>query len=173
MSKKMTAPGYEKLALVLRAAYAQASSGKGKERHAVADVAFEDQPMSVINRQLGSIDGFLYQAHKKSLECKRLPLPRAQDELLGAINYLAGAWIELDRLRRLVPTAVPGRGGWIPWSGGACPTQADRIIRVVLLDGSVSNPSAAGDFEWGWLAEDSDNNIVEYRLATMAECHGF
>ena len=95
----MNEPGYAKLAHALQAAYNQAAFGKGKERHASDSVAFEDQPMSVINRQLGSIDGFLYQAHKKSLEAKRLPLERAQAELLGAINYLAGAWIELERQR--------------------------------------------------------------------------
>ena len=95
----MNEPGYTKLAQALQAAYNQAAIGKGKERHASESVAFEDQPMSVINRQLGSIDGFIYQAHKKSLEAKRLPPERAQAELLGAINYLAGAWIELERQR--------------------------------------------------------------------------
>lgn len=89
-------PGYEKLFDVLMAALRQASGGKGKERHARDGVAFQDQPMSQINKQLGSIDGFIYQAHKKSLETKRLPDGRAQAELLGAINYLAGAVIALD-----------------------------------------------------------------------------
>jgi hypothetical protein len=96
LSQSMNTPGYEKLARALIAAYDQAAAGKGKERHA-NNQPFEDQPMSTINRALGSIDGFLYQAHKKSLESKRLPLPRAQAELLGAINYLAGAYIELQR----------------------------------------------------------------------------
>lgn len=89
-------PGYEKLADVLQRAFDQASAGKGKERHASDNVPFEAQPMSTINKQLGSIDGFIYQAHKKSLEAKRLPDGRAQAELLGAINYLAGAVIALD-----------------------------------------------------------------------------
>lgn len=97
----MHVPGYEKLAAALNAAYNQAAVGKGKERHATDDVPFHEQPMTVINRQLGSIDGFIYQAHKKSLEAKRLPLERAQAELLGAMNYLAGAWIELERQRLL------------------------------------------------------------------------
>jgi len=89
-------PGYNKLFDVLMQALNQAAGGKGKERHARAGVAFEDQPMSTINKQLGSIDGLIYQAHKKSLESKRLPDGRAQAELLGAINYLAGAVIALD-----------------------------------------------------------------------------
>ena len=89
-------PGYNKLFDVLMQALNQAAGGKGKERHARAGVAFEDQPMSTINKQLGSIDGLIYQAHKKSLESKRLPDGRAQAELLGAMNYLAGAVIALD-----------------------------------------------------------------------------
>lgn len=90
------AAGYETLADVLHRAFEQASSGKGKERHAGAGVPFERQPMATINIEQGSIDGFLYQARKKALEAKRLPAGRAQAELLGAINYLAGAVIALD-----------------------------------------------------------------------------
>lgn len=89
-------PGYDKLFAVLIQAFDQAAGGKGKERHARAGVAFQDQPMALINKQIGSIDGFIYQAHKKSLESLRLPDGRAQAELLGAINYLAGAVIALD-----------------------------------------------------------------------------
>lgn len=89
-------PGYDKLFDVLMQAFEQAAGGKGKERHARDGVAFEDQPMSQINKQLGSIDGFIYQAHKKSLEAKRLPDGRAQAELLGSINYIAGAVIAID-----------------------------------------------------------------------------
>lgn len=92
----MTAEGYEKLAAVFQRAYNQAAHGKGKERHATTGMAFENQPMSSINQTLGGIDGFLYQAAKKAAEARRLPAPRAQAELLGAINYLAGAVIALD-----------------------------------------------------------------------------
>jgi hypothetical protein len=88
--------GYEKLADVLSRAYEQAAAGKGKERHASEGQAFEDQPMNAINQALGSIDGFLFQAAKKAQESRRLPNGRAQAELLGAINYLAGAVIALD-----------------------------------------------------------------------------
>jgi hypothetical protein len=92
-----TAPGYERLADVLVRAHDQAAKGKGKERHASEGVAFEDQPMSAINRMIGSQDGFIYQAIKKAIESKRLPKERAVAELLGAINYLAGAVIHLER----------------------------------------------------------------------------
>ena len=92
----MDHPDYIRLAAVLQAAYDQAARGKGKERHASTGQPFEEQPMSAINWTLGSIDGFLYQAAKKAQEARRLPYGRAQAELLGAINYLAGAVIALD-----------------------------------------------------------------------------
>jgi hypothetical protein len=92
----LQAIGYESLVLVLRRAFAQAAFGKGAERHANA-LPFEKQPMTAINAMLGSVDGFLYQAMKKTVESKRLPRDRAVAELLGAINYLAGAVIELER----------------------------------------------------------------------------
>ena len=53
--------------------------------------------MTTINAMLGSVDGFLYQAIKKTVESKRLPKDRAVAELLGAINYLAGAVIALEK----------------------------------------------------------------------------
>lgn len=87
---------YAKLADVLDRALLQASEGKGKERHATGDTPFEDQPMATINRQLGSIHGYIYQCHKKSLEALRLPAGRDVAELLGAINYLCGAVIALE-----------------------------------------------------------------------------
>lgn len=91
---------YEKLADVLNRALLQASQGKGRERHASGDTPFEEQPMATINRQLGSVHGFIYQAHKKSLEAMRLPAGRDVAELLGAINYLAGAVIALESWAR-------------------------------------------------------------------------
>ena len=104
----MNHPDYIYLAAVLQAAYDQASSGKGKERHASDGLHFEHQPMSAINQMLGSIDGFLYQAAKKAQESRRLPNGRAQAELLGAINYLAGAVIALDTWANdTLPTEAP------------------------------------------------------------------
>ena len=69
----------------------------GQSGTAVTFVDWDDMPRwALINKQLGSIDGFIYQAHKKSLESKRLPDGRGQAELLGAVNYLCGAVIALD-----------------------------------------------------------------------------
>ena len=78
---------YQSLTDVLGEAFLQASSGKGKERHASDGEAFEDQPICEIARRLGG--GALYQAVKKIYESQRLPGEAGVRELLGAINYIA------------------------------------------------------------------------------------
>lgn len=90
-----TVSGYEHLAQVLQDAYAQASSGKGHERHA-NDLPFHEQPMQQIARRRG-IGFILGQADKKSEEAQgmldRCERDKAIHELLGAIVYLSGAVI--------------------------------------------------------------------------------
>lgn len=94
-------PGYESLAGVLQRALDQAQAGKGAERHANS-LPFEQQPMQTIAGQVGV--GFLTgQAIKKTQEGQTLPAGRDVAELLGAINYLAGAVIFLEAQR--VPVA--------------------------------------------------------------------
>ena len=88
--------GYEELSEVLLRAYHQASQGKGKERHAKG-LPFVDQPMQTISDLLDTEKGMMYQAIKKTQEAARLPQPQAVAELLGAINYLAGAVIFLEK----------------------------------------------------------------------------
>ena len=92
----MNEPGYEKLACVLHRAYAQASAGKGKERHANGR-DFHLQPMQDLIRLHGV--GFATgQASKKASEALGLPtVERQVAELLGAIVYLSGAVIALER----------------------------------------------------------------------------
>lgn len=88
---------YESLRDVLDRAYAQASEGKGHERHAVGK-PFDQQPMQELISLYGV--GFaLGQAAKKAQESQRLPAGHDVAELLGAINYLAGAVIALERDR--------------------------------------------------------------------------
>lgn len=88
-------PNYESLAAVLRAAYDQAATGKGAERHGNG-LAFDVQPMQKISWLLGSADGMAFQACKKVAEGLKLPtLERQEREILGAINYLAGIVIFL------------------------------------------------------------------------------
>ena len=86
--------GYDGLRHVLALALEQASVGKGKERHANGK-AFDRQPIMEIGRMVGS--GYpLGQAMKKAQESTRLPPDRAKAELLGAINYLAAAYLLLE-----------------------------------------------------------------------------
>lgn len=89
-------PGYESLVDVLSRALEHASVGKGQQRHAHKDEAFEDQKICQINRWLRGPEGALFQAVKKTLEAKRLEGKAAVHELLGAINYLAAAVIVIE-----------------------------------------------------------------------------
>lgn len=91
-------PQYIGLQQALHAAYSQAAEGKGKERHA-NNKDFDRQPIMEIGRMVGA--GYpLGQAMKKAQEAGGMlrrdePL-RAQAELLGAINYLAAAWLLIE-----------------------------------------------------------------------------
>lgn len=78
---------------VLNDALVQATSGKGKERHA-DDNKFEEQPIMWIEKQFKSFQ--LGQAVKKVHESQRLDKDRAVAELLGAINYIAAHIIYLQ-----------------------------------------------------------------------------
>lgn len=91
--------GYESLQDVLQRAFAQAAKGKGAERHGQGQ-PFDAQPMQLICDLYGP--GFaLGQATKKSQEALRLPTTERQvAELLGAINYIAGAVIAIERGRK-------------------------------------------------------------------------
>lgn len=87
---------YNTLSSVLTRAYEQASGGKGKERHAQGQ-SFDEQPMQMISRLVGSQDGMAFQAIKKIQESQRLPtIERQVAELLGAINYIAGMVVYLE-----------------------------------------------------------------------------
>jgi len=87
-------PSYSTLLDVLMRAYDQAASGKGAQRHSSGE-PFERQVMQDGARRFG-VGGLLFQAFKKSEESQRLDRDAAVKELLGAINYLAGAVIYLE-----------------------------------------------------------------------------
>lgn len=90
--------GYHGLFDVLADALDQAQLGKGAERHG-QDKPFEEQPMQKLIELHGR--GFAYgQAGKKAQESERLAYGAARRELLGAIVYLAGAVINLDKENR-------------------------------------------------------------------------
>lgn len=100
----MNTPGYEALAEVLHRAYNQAALGKGAERHACSR-PFTEQPMQAISDLLGSDTGLLYQAMKKIQESQRMDQDAAIRELLGAINYIAGAIIFKEGKQGILPVA--------------------------------------------------------------------
>ena len=97
----LDAEGYGRLGAVLGMAFEQAASGKGKERHANS-LPFHEQPMQQIARRRG-IGFVLGQADKKSEEAQgmleRGDRKAAIQEILGAINYLAGAIIYIQDQR--------------------------------------------------------------------------
>lgn len=96
--------GYERLADVLERAFDQAATGKCAKRHA-DDKPFHQQPMQTIGDRRG-VGFILGQADKKSEEAQgmanRGQVDAAVRELLGAIVYLAGAVIWLERHRQPV-----------------------------------------------------------------------
>ena len=84
---------YASLSRALDAAYEQCAGGKGHQRHS-ADRTFDQQPIMSITRTQGI--GFpLGQASKKIDECTRMDTEPARAEILGAIVYLAAAWLHL------------------------------------------------------------------------------
>lgn len=95
-----TAQMYEPLKRVLRLAYAHASAGKGKERHANGK-PFIEQPIMEIGRMVG-MAYHTGQAIKKAQEShgmvSRGHYEAAQAELLGAINYLAAAHLLISEI---------------------------------------------------------------------------
>ena len=85
---------YSDLEEALDAALEQATSGKGSARHSTGQ-DFLDQPIMTITRTHGV--GFpMGQASKKIQEASRMHPDDARHELLGAIVYLAAAWIAMD-----------------------------------------------------------------------------
>jgi len=87
---RYTTHQYDSLIGVLGEALNQAVVGKGAERHAEPDEPFEKQVICEAGMRLGEA-GPLYQAIKKIYESRRLEGEAGVKELLGAINYIAGA----------------------------------------------------------------------------------
>lgn len=91
-------PGYTSLASVFQRAYDQAAKHKGAERHA-NNKPFHEQPMQTVANHHG-IGFILGQASKKAIEAQgmleRGDPDKAIHELLGAINYIAGAAINIE-----------------------------------------------------------------------------
>lgn len=89
--------GYESLAEILVAAYDQASTGKGNERHGNGK-DFDKQPMQAISDLFQSPVGMAYQVAKKVQEALNMPkLEQQERELYGVIVYTAGIIMYLRR----------------------------------------------------------------------------
>ena len=88
--------GYETLGSVLALALEQAQNGKGNERHQVGNTPFSKQPICELARLYGV--GYNFgQSAKKAHETQQLTTLKAkQAELLGAINFLAAAYVVLS-----------------------------------------------------------------------------
>ena len=125
--------GYESLGLALGEAVAQASRGKGADRHAEKGEKFSDQLIMSIPKRLGpGGECFcLGQALKKICESRRLPPDRARAELLGAVNYLAAAWCLLGGTE--APKAP----------GNVCLGFAERVVSL-MKEAGVREVSFAG-----------------------------
>lgn len=91
--------GYEKLQEVLKRAYDQAANGKGKERHSSNNtIPFHEQRMQSISDLIKSPKGMEFQIIKKITEGLEMEeTERTTKELLGAINYIAGIIIFLEK----------------------------------------------------------------------------
>lgn len=98
MTEPVNLNGYESLSTILNKAYLQASSGKGKERHARGK-PFDKQPIMEISRMVGP--GYATgQAMKKLQEAKSMMdrgnYDAAMAEALGAINYAAAFYMLVE-----------------------------------------------------------------------------
>lgn len=94
--------GYERLQEILKLAFAQSATGKGRERHAYGPMGFKpwtEQPIMEIGRMVGP-GGHAYQVNKKAQEAinmaTRGDFNAAKAEVLGAIVYAAAMYHILD-----------------------------------------------------------------------------
>ena len=153
MNLDMTVPGYESLRSVLLRAYDQAARTKGAERHA-NDLPFHEQRMQTIAAKRGV--GFLFgQVDKKTEEAQgmydRGETAKAIHEMLGAINYLAGAIIFMEAGKDKVPAkAEPNVAETIMEAGNdkvtakADPDEAIETIVISLQEAEgCGNPNCS------------------------------
>lgn len=148
----MNVKGYEQLAAVLEAAYDQAAKGKGAERHANSK-PFHEQPMQDLIALYGP--GFaLGQAAKKMQEAQRMNCDAAERELLGAINYIAGAVIAL--------TADDKRGDWFGTLGKEPEGLPPEACVEVETRGGTKHVGPVREFDWRHRGHGRE--VVRYRV---------
>lgn len=184
-------PGYETLAKILHRAYTQAATGKGAERHA-NEQPFSEQPMQSIADKHGV--GFLLgQADKKMTEAhnmmRRGETDKAVHELLGAINYVAGAILFVEKAKPAKPAKLTpplkiddkvriaeqiDKGKYGPYPGWA--SEMDKTLGKLGTVSNIDDDGTAACVEvedgaphdvWWYLAEDL--SVVD-KAETEAEC---
>ena len=163
-----TNPGYESLAGIFQRALDQAQDGKGAERHANS-LPFDKQPMQTIAAQVGV--GFLTgQAIKKTQEGQTLPAGRDVAELLGAINYLAGAVIFLESQRAPVASndntikfSVTDQDGFHYWNPRGVLATPENVSHVRIRNGVIQKVSDLVGIDWREMPGDHDREIVGYK----------
>jgi len=96
---------YYKLYRILRYAFDQSATGKGRERHAaspVGDRPWLEQPIITLNRMVGPA-GASYQVMKKAQEAmgmvERGDFNAGMAEMLGCIVYAAAAYQVMEEMR--------------------------------------------------------------------------
>lgn len=172
MTRAPAPAGYEDLAEVHDAALMQAATGKGNERHANGK-PFVDQPMIQIAKMVG-IGSPVGQVMKKAQEAvgmaERGQTVAAINELLGVINYAAGAILTL-KARSATERAAEGALGVstaqdtrqpVPgvWAQNCYSALHASIVGPVTDDGAL--------FPSGWTPETEDerlNKIADERAS--------
>ena len=173
---------YVALQNVLNAAFAQAATGKGAERHANGE-KWTKQPIFTIAQQVG--DGFnAGQVIKKVQEAQQMAargeFQRAQHEVLGAIVYAASLhvlWqypsqpaVACAGVAPPVPPAPSTRAAQgderryfllLDWSGGECPVPPETHVVVQLrYKDELSALCEAGSLVWQHY--DNGSDIIRY-----------
>lgn len=143
--------GYESLGLALGEAVAQASRGKGADRHAEKGEPFSDQLIMSIPKRLGEGGECfcLGQAAKKIFESRRLAPAPARAELLGAINYLAAAW------------SLLGGGESVFAPDSDAPRTKEELVRRIR----DCNPATYAPEDIGTFPHFEKGELLEYRSA--------
>lgn len=92
------APGYESLERILKLAFEQSATGKGRARHANGK-PFDKQPIMEIARMVG-LGGHTFQICKKAQEATTMAARgtpnAAKAELMGVIVYAAAGILLLE-----------------------------------------------------------------------------
>ena len=169
---------YTSLRNVLDAAFAQAATGKGAERHANGE-DWTKQPIFTIAQQVG--DGFnAGQVIKKVQEAQQMAargeFQRAQHEVLGAIVYAASLHVLWQYPSQpAVPWAVPWDKPNHPWptnpptltrwQGGEMPVKLGDRVKLWLRSGEVIVTRASSI---SWKHSGRPDDILAFELVHAA-----